>query len=388
MPRGTNPEGRLGFVDQFRGLATIFMIETHVVNALLLTTLETGAVFAYLNFVNGLVAPSFLFVAGFSFTLALNRKGEAYRRFSPQLLRHLKRLVFIWLTGYFLHLPFFSLRKLVYLSTPAEVFAFTGVDILQCIAATLFLLHLIRVVVRDDRKFDAIIYFLLGFFVLAGPVAGSIDFAKFLPLAVAQYFNAMHGSLFPLFPWSGFLIGGTIASEFLMRRSDLGGSGKIQGTAMRRLLWVGIAVAAAGYFLLPVEKRLLVEGHFSDYSPSWFLLRFGLLLVILYVVTLYEQRRSSKLMAVKLFGRESFFVYVVHLIIVYGSSMSFPSLINVIGPRLDYAGCLVVFALLSITMYLAARVWDNIKKNRYMTSRRIQYAVVTAVLYFFISRPY
>lgn len=74
---------RIGYIDQFRGLATIFMVETHVVNALLLNSLRQSFVYISLDFLNGFVAPSFLFVAGFSFTLALNRKGDAYRRFSP-----------------------------------------------------------------------------------------------------------------------------------------------------------------------------------------------------------------------------------------------------------------------------------------------------------------
>lgn len=379
---------RLGFVDQFRGLATIFMIETHVYNALLMTSLETGLVYTCVNFVNGLVAPSFLFVSGFSFTLALNRKGEAYRRFSPQLFRHLRRLLFIWAVGYALHLPFFSLRKSLYSISPDGVLALTAVDILQCIAATLFLLHIIRVVVKDDRKFNLVLYFLFLFFVIAAPFVGSADFTHSLPLFFAQYFNRMHGSLFPIFPWSGFLIGGTMASEYLMKRADTDSPGKVKKSALTNLLLAGISLSVAGFILMPVEESILIEPHFAQYSPSWFFVRFGILLGILYGVTVYEGTRSSGETVVKLFGRESFFIYVLHLIIIYGSSANFPSLVNLIGPHLNYAGYFGAFVALSVVMYLSGRFWHNLKRSDYLASRRVQYLLVGIVLYLFISRPF
>ena len=379
---------RLGFVDQFRGFATIFMIETHVLNALLFASLKSQQAFKFVDFVNGLVAPSFLFVAGFSFTLALNRKGDAYRKFSPELFRHLRRLLFIWVAGYFLHVPFFSLRKSLYGTSPEGVLAFTAVDILQCIAVTLFILHILRVIIKDDRKFNLFVFVLFIFFVFAAPIAGSVDVSRTLPLFLAQYFNRLHGSLFPLFPWASFLIGGTIASQFVASRTDAAGTGKIDRSVSTRILWIGVATTLVGLIFSIVEKELFTEPHFADYSPSWFLLRFGLLLLILYGLTVYEEAKGTDSSSIKLFGKESFFIYVFHLIIVYGSSVTFPSLINLIGPHLGYAGCVGVFILLAVAMYIAARIWSNLKRNHYEMSRRVQYLFVTIVLYFFISRPY
>ncbi len=381
------PQRRLGYIDQFRGLATVFMIETHVLNALLLTSLRGEFTFKAVDFLNGLVAPSFLFVAGFSFTLALSRKGDAYRKFSPELVRHLKRLLFIWIVGYFIHIPFFSLRKSLYQTSPAGVLAFTSVDILQCIAATLFLLHLLRVTVKSDRLFNAITYSLFAVLVLGAPLAGWFDFTKSLPLVFAQYFNRLNGSLFPLFPWASFLIGGTISSQFITNHSDMS-TGKVERTALRKIMWVGAGTAAAGLLFSIIERHFNVEPHFTDYSPMWFALRFGVLLLILYSVVLYEEGRRTEFSPVKLFGRESFFVYVFHLLIVYGSSAKFPSLVEMIGPRLGYAECLGIFALLSAAMYAAAMIWSNLKRNDYEVSRQIQYGFITVVLYFFISRSF
>ncbi len=379
---------RLGYIDQFRGLATIFMIETHVLNALLLTSLRGDFTFKAVDFLNGLVAPSFLFVAGFSFTLALSRKGDAYRKFSPELIRHLRRLLFIWAVGYILHIPFFSLRKSLYQTSPASLLAFTAVDILQCIAATLFLLHILRVLVKDDKKFNMILYSLFILVILAAPLAGSIDFTNSLPLWLAQYFNRMHGSLFPIFPWSSFLIGGTIASQFIMSHSGTAVTGRMENAALKKILRTGVGALAVGVLFTAVEKHFNVEPHFADYSPSWFVLRFGMLLLILYAVSRYEERRKLEFSAVKLFGRESFFVYAVHLVIVYGSFARLPSLAELLGPRLGYAGCFGIFVLLTMVMYFVAMGWSGLKRNNYDISRQVQAGFIAVALYLFISRPY
>src|SRR6185436_1734934 len=56
---------RVAWLDLFRGAAVLVMIETHVVNTFLAAALRENGWFALLNYVNGLVAPSFLFIAGF-----------------------------------------------------------------------------------------------------------------------------------------------------------------------------------------------------------------------------------------------------------------------------------------------------------------------------------
>lgn len=56
--------------DLLRGLVIIIMIEVHVFNAFLLPELRQTGWFSVLNFINGLVAPSFLFVSGFAFQVS------------------------------------------------------------------------------------------------------------------------------------------------------------------------------------------------------------------------------------------------------------------------------------------------------------------------------
>jgi uncharacterized membrane protein len=378
---------RIGYIDQFRGLATIFMVETHVVNALLLDSLHQSFVFKTIDFVNGFVAPSFLFVAGFSFTLALNGKGDAYRKFSPELVRHLKRLTFIWVTGYLMHIPYFSLLKTVHGSTPEDMTAFFAVDILQCIAATLIIVHLIRVFVKRDRTFNIILWGLLWFFIIAAPIVGFLDPYQTMPTFFGQYFNRLHGSLFPLFPWSSFLIAGIIASQKITFE---------KGSRFReRLFQIGGALIAIGLLLVFLHKILFPQINLFDYAPGWFLLRLGILLWILKAIIRYEGKRnlvtqtgSPTWSAVKIFGRESFLVYVAHILFVYGSSAKNASLVESVGRTLNYLQCLEIFAALIIAMFVLAYAWSTLKKRNYDLSRLVQYAFVTGFFFLFIKNPY
>lgn len=378
---------RIGYVDQFRGLATIFMVETHVVNALLLDSLRQNVVFKTLDFVNGFVAPAFLFVAGFSFTLALNRKGDAYRRFSPELLRHVKRLVFIWVTGYLMHIPYFSLFKTVHGSTPENMTAFLAVDILQCIATTLLLVHLIRVIIKSDRAFNVVLWGLFWLFIIAAPIAGFLDPYQVLPKFFGQYFNRLHGSLFPLFPWSSFLIAGIIASQKITFEKD--------SRFGERLLSIGGVLVVAGLALAFLHKFLLPQINLYDYAPGWFLLRLGMLLWILKAIIRFESKRnivpqtgSATWSAVKVFGRESFLVYVAHVLFIYGSSAKNTSLAESVGRTLNYLQCFGIFVVLTIAMFVLAYAWSTLKKKDYNLSRLVQYTFVSGFFYLFIKNPY
>ena len=55
---------RYTFIDLLRGWAIIIMIEVHLFNAFLLPELKRAGWFDVLTFINGLVAPAFLFEVG------------------------------------------------------------------------------------------------------------------------------------------------------------------------------------------------------------------------------------------------------------------------------------------------------------------------------------
>jgi uncharacterized membrane protein len=82
---------RFEFIDLLRGWSVFVMIETHVFNAILLPELKDQTPFKILTFINGLVAPSFLFCAGMALAVTLQRKWDVYTNLQRPLWRYLFR---------------------------------------------------------------------------------------------------------------------------------------------------------------------------------------------------------------------------------------------------------------------------------------------------------
>ena len=62
--------------------------------------------------------------------------------------------------------------------------------------------------------------FAVGFFILE-PTTSSIDFIDYLPFPIATYFNKSLGSIFPIFPWLGFVFWGSLFGLFLYKKPNI-----------------------------------------------------------------------------------------------------------------------------------------------------------------------
>jgi predicted acyltransferase len=166
---------RLIFIDLMRGCEMLVMIEVHAVNSLMQTALRDAPWFPFVNFINGLVAPSFIFISGFAFMLASQAKLESFRAFKYDFWKQIGRIMLIWFLGYMLHIPFFSLNKCQNAATSDHWLKFLSVDVLQCIAFGLLLVFILRLVIKSDRAFLAAIISLGLLAVLPAPYVYTVD---------------------------------------------------------------------------------------------------------------------------------------------------------------------------------------------------------------------
>ena len=210
LPSPFGKPRRLDFIDLLRGWAVIIMIETHVLNATLMPSLRLEFPFKVLDFINGLVAPAFLFASGLAYAVVTRRKLHDYLSFGPPLLKHLWRLFFILLIGYCLHIPKFYFHHLMYVASGEAWHTFFQVDVLQCIAVSLLSLQILLLVLRNERRLYMAAAGLTAGVMLLSPLVWGVDFWTFLPIPLAEYFNGRHFSGFPLFPWSAFLFAGAL----------------------------------------------------------------------------------------------------------------------------------------------------------------------------------
>src|SRR5213593_2122775 len=124
------PGKRELYIDAFRGLMALVMVQGHVCDALLTPAARAEPWYVFQTMFHGSTAPGFLFASGF--VAGLPRAPLSLRA----SLRRARRLLFVLGVGYFLQLPYFSLWKTTLEATPAQKAAFLSCDALQLIAVS------------------------------------------------------------------------------------------------------------------------------------------------------------------------------------------------------------------------------------------------------------
>jgi len=403
------PSKRLAFIDLLRGWAVIVMIETHVVNATIAPEAAQGSLFQVLMFLNGMVAPSFLFASGMAYAVTTRRKLASYLSLGAPLFRQLWRLVFILLLAYTLHLPKFNLGQMLGEISEEQWLLFFQADVLHCIAVSLLFLQVILLVVRTERRLylGAGITALLTLFVT--PWMWGVDWLEAVPAPIAAYLNGLHFSLFPLFPWSVFLLAGAIAGYMFSalrertasvsagEKSDLdkGRPATGQTTAaadrsgrfpVKRFAWAGGALIAISFALIPLGW-LYPTYDYWRYSPSFVLLRLGIVVLLCSGLMVYEERRGVSARSwITLVGRESLLVYATHLLLIYGNfgSFNFRRWANhTFGLEEAFGWTFILLGL----MFALALFWDWVRRQDPRWKKGIQWAVLAVAAGVFVWGP-
>jgi uncharacterized membrane protein len=277
------------WLDLFRGVAVLVMIEAHVVNAFLATSLREHSWFPLLDYANGLVAPSFLFIAGF--VQGMERRNNPGRPIP--YARRAVRLLGIAILGYALHFPFAELAGRRW---PEALRVGTQVDVLPCLALGLGLLLALSWLTEGWPRSRAGAVWWGGVTTLAIlAVLGAPQIQSWLggPVPLRAWVNGTTGSLFPLFPWIGFVLLGALLGAWRERP---------------------LSERAAGLIGLAILAWACRGAIFSAASPAFFLER---AVWVLALAGLCEWGARGREATVVLYaGKHSLKLYVVHLLLV------------------------------------------------------------------------
>jgi len=333
-PAPEEKQGRVEWLDLFRGAAVLAMMETHVVNTFLAPALREAAWFGWLNWLNGLIAPSFLFIAGYA-------QGMSWRATPAKAAdfgRKSRRLLGVAALGYALHFPFTELGQ--HRWTDALRVG-TQVDVLQCLALALLgvlgVTALIRVLPEKWRRMAGLVG-VAGLGIVA--IAMAPDAAAWTggPVPLAAFVNDRTGSLFPVFPWAAFVFCGALTGASTLRQPS----------------WMLVMAA-----LVKCGAHLADDGTFSDLSPAFFCERLAWVLALAALGQWVAQGWRPR--GVMFAGRESLIMYAGHLIIIEG-------LVGLGAPRggLSPTGVALIFAAVVATTFVVA-----LAKAKW-TSRRVR----------------
>ncbi|MHB8905958.1 MAG: heparan-alpha-glucosaminide N-acetyltransferase domain-containing protein [Melioribacteraceae bacterium] len=373
-------KNRALFIDLLKGMALIIMIEVHVVNELLAPALKETWWFARLNFINGLVAPSFSFASGLVFVLSLQKGIDQLRTFGKEFWRKVSRIGLIFFVGYSLHIPYYSLTKILANPTQSNLESLYTVDILQLISTGLIFLLLARIFIKSENRFYNFSLIVTAIILIISPLTWKIDFAQYMPLFFANYFNKMHGSLFPGFPWWAFVFSGAYVAKYYIKAK--------QNSTEKEFAKKLIILGAVFYFISVIVQYFLFPAELANFRPNpfFFFERFGVILFALGVFWFYLQKKENYKSLILDVSRESLLIYWVHLQLIYREILWGKSLIQISEKNYNLLQCLIVTAILIVLMLALAKVWGNLKGRYPVYSRWVTVAVLSIGTVIFILR--
>jgi hypothetical protein len=376
---------RFLFIDLYRSAVIFFMLEGHVARVVLAQEFQQTWWFRLHELFHGITAPAFLFGAGLTFVISTRKRWEEFHSWGPRLARRIGRLLFVLMLGLALHLPFLSARKTILEGSAQDFLQLFQCDVLICIGVGLLALHAVLFFLKTEARFFGLVLTIALAVVFLTPIVWEIDFLNILPIPLAQLMNSRHGSQFPLFPYVGFLFMGVIVSwefrVFVERHQEV--------LFVRRLLLLGAVSVIAGIAAELIPVRWYAHSDFWYTGPPYFFVRSGVLMMMIAGFWHLERMISSQRRVLTVFGRESLFIYVLHLVLIYGSVMNAP-----VNLQAFMAGSLGVFSsLLACILFITAMLgialgWNTLKEKHFRWYRLIQLVACAAVLYVLFNWDY
>jgi uncharacterized membrane protein len=299
----SNVERRVVALDLLRLLAGVQMVQGHTIDAVLAPEFRRGMMHALWQSSRGLTSVAFLFAAGLAFHLVALGGARATREAAQDqgrvLARRLRRAGTLVALGYALHLPV----RLLFDAQGSAPEAL-AVDVLQCMGVGLASLSLLVAAVRDPRAVE-VASAIIGAVLLAfsARCAQLVPSGSLLPLL--HYVSPAGGSLFPLLPWAAHLCWGVA----------LGGVLRQPTRRAARLLALAMGLFCAAAIALTVEAGLVAD-HLS---------RLGLVLLVFAMLEKLSPLFGRAPAWLFSLSRLTLFVYVFHIVLVYGDGVGLSS---------------------------------------------------------------
>jgi uncharacterized membrane protein len=349
-----------------RGLACVLMFQWHCYNSWLAPEARHSALYIWSELGGTLPAPLFIFLAGISLALVTEKLREKGADRGAIARTTILRGAEIYGLGLLFRVQEFVLG---YPHSPWT--DLLRVDVLNILGLSMMVMGVVcwftasEGVTRSRNRGIAGGLLAAAVVALASPLLWTTWRPTFLPWPLESYIDGIHvfGQpqpwLFPMFPWSAFAFAGLAVGFFLF--SDV-------ATRKRDLTFVGLGVLGVAVGALsavfdqsPVRFYGPAAYDYWHTSPNFFLMRCGILLVILSLVYAWcrwglGQRGFSPVIQL---GQTSLLVYWVHIEFVYGRLSILPKGRSGVG-----------MATLGLAVIVAAMLGISILRTRWKGQRR------------------
>jgi uncharacterized membrane protein len=354
-----------------RGLACVLMFQTHCYDSWLSPEARKSSVFLWSQLGGTLPAPLFLFLSGVSFALVTERLREKGATPGEIAKTTIRRGAEIFALGLLFRLQEYALG---YRWSPWT--DLLRVDILNMLGLSMMLMGILcwlsaarrtpgasalPQTVAASRNRGIFTGLLAAAIVtMATPPLWTTHRPDWLPWPLESYLNGVHifGNpqpwLFPLFPWVAFAFVGLAVGLFLF--TDV--AKRNEGLTFAVLGVTGVIACWLSIKLDECRVQLYSVYDYWHTSPNFFLMRCGILLIILFCVYAWcrwglAQMGFSPIIQL---GKTSLLVYWVHIEFVYGRFSILPKRqCSVLQASI---GLLIIFLAMLLLSLLRAS-WKN-----------------------------
>lgn len=293
---------RVQAFDWLRGLAVVVMVQCHAMD-LLLPELRTTALYLWLRKQDGLVAPAFIFAAGFSLALVQVRSAASGGPRWPRLRKTLRRIAEVLLVATLVNWAWFPIFR--------EPHWLIRIDILHCIGLSLLLaLPVLFGLARRPTVLQwASLLLALTVFAISPLFEQTTGWLGYFINSTKGY----EGATFPLLPWAGYV--------FLGASAGAAAAGESVKALVRWLLFI-LAIGAVLWFFM--NELFAAYGPHTPWvtNPAnaawrWVRVMVGLLGLIA-VEQLIPQAAAWRVFTVlRGFGQSSLAGYFFHQMLLY-----------------------------------------------------------------------
>ncbi len=325
-----------------RGLAVVVMIQCHTFNSFVRMDLRDGGPYVYSQFVGGMAAPLFLFMAGM--TLAFQMESMERRQFSPfrRWAGGLRRAGYVWGIAYL-----FRFTNWLGSWPNGSAEELTKVDILNCMGLAMAAMAALAVAPAKRRPHFAMAAGLV--IAAAAPVVANLSWDG-APRLIHEYLAPGQGrGRFAFFPCAAYVAFGAAVGTIVKRTAVERVERLMQWSVL-----IGFALVFTAQYFSNVPYSLYPRSNFWTDSPSLILIRTGIIFLLMAAAYLWtEYCAGSGWSWMQALGKTSLMAYWIHVMLVYGQ------LANPFRRALDipHAGAAAVSVTALMSALAGAKLW-------------------------------
>ncbi len=325
----------------------LLMIEAHTIDAWTRPQSKTSVGYGVAMMFGGFAAPLFLWLAGLGTAMAAFRTAERTGSRARAVEATFRRGLEIFVLAFLFRIQAFIVSPP---STPLKLFR---VDILNVMGPAMAAAALVWAVGASARMRAFVYAGVATAIAMITPIVRASTAVDHLPVWLQWYVRpAGEFTTFTLFPWAGFVFVGAAVGALVAEANSM--------TSERRL-HAGLALAGIGLvamgFVLAARPSIYQSSSFWTTSPTWFVIRAGIMMVALAACFVVERFEFSWLAPLAKMGRSSLFIYWIHVELAYGYASW------LWRGSLPFWAAATGFAVFSALMYGAVLLRDRLVDN-------------------------